>query len=546
MNVNAVDATPLGRFALGFERRLPSVETTPLGKILAKLQQRFGTLRSAKIDQDKLDAAVREALRTPNQLRSGQRLLLAFSLAQETASLRGKCILEREAVLEPLLKLWEHDARAGALKLSHWKGLFHSYMQATAGPSQERLGRLLKRTLEPAVHARKRRPAWLDGFYRHEQLLGSNPCAPYFDELMAGEADLLKDLTENAGVSIPASSWFWGELKDKVVSQIARMGDARFRDSIKTFIGLDKLIPLATGDLVKALIERYDACSDRSRSQVLMDFALNAWGSPQLESNLHWKACRKSARQMVCEWIAIEDLEKFYHLCKGEQDVDERRLEFWLLFNKQMSYTQILLGTGIRNSADRGIQQFITEREHQGRLGHLTGSEIWNNAMLMQIGGWLFVEFSKIGTACRAIRIADRELETGQRSYALSTLRHTGEGWWHTPNPGWGERFLYSLAEIGIIPDENATLDIRRTVRHARPLRTAGHRTLVPPKKPGRSTRAIDVEQIKGLGLKPVDHRGKGGALWVFPPADTEREVLSALAGMGFRYLQRKGGWYLP
>lgn len=41
--------------------------------------------------------------------------------------------------------------------------------------------------------------------------------------------------------------------------------------------------------------------------------------------------------------------------------------------------------------------------------------------LLNGIGGWLFVEFSKIGTACRAIRTADHELETGQRSYALPT-----------------------------------------------------------------------------------------------------------------------------
>lgn len=543
MSVNALDSSALEKFALGFERRLPSIETTPLAKILANLRKRFGTLGSAKVDQDKLDAAVRQALRDPNQLRSGQRLLLAFSLTQETGALRGKSIIEREAVLEPLLTLWERDARAGALKLSHWKGLFHSYMQAKAGPEQERLARLLKRTLEPAVHARKHRPAWLDGFYRHEQLLGSNPCAPYFDELMTSEAGLLKDLTENAGVSIPATSWFWQELKNKVVSQIARMGDARFRASMAVLIRFDKLIPLATGDLVKALIERYDVCSDRSRNQALMDFALNAWGSPQLESNLNWKACRKSARQMVCEWIAIEDLEKFYHLCKSEQDVDERRLEFWLGFKKQMAYTQILLGTGIRNSPDRGIQLFIKEREQQGRLGHLTGGDIWNNAMLMQIGGWLFVEFSKIGTACRAIRTADHELETGQRSYALPTLRHTGEGWWHTPNPGWDERFLNSLAEMGIIPDHGATI---HTTRAPPPKRGSRRGTRVPPKNSGRATALVVVEQIRRLGLQPVDHRGKGGALWVYPPADTKRDALSALTRMGFRYVRHKGGWYLP
>lgn len=538
MNARALDSGLLDS-ALHFERRLPALETTPLAKMAAKLRQRFGTLGGAKVDSNKLESAVRQAMADPGQLRSGQRLLLAFALSQPANALRGKSLLERESVLEPLLQLWENDARSGALKLSHWRGLFHSFMQASAGSAQERLGGLLKRTLEPAVRARKRPPAWLDGFRRHGQLLGPNPCAPYFDEMMAGKSDLLRDLRESAGVSIPPTSWFWQLLKEKAVSAIERMSDSMFRRSIELFIGLNELIPMSTDDLVKALIERYDASNERSPHQMLMDFALNAWGSPQLESKLHWKRCRKSARQMVCGWIAVQDLEEFYHLCKGDQVVDQRRLKFWLRFNRQMTYTQILLGGGMQDSRDRDIRKFIAEREKQGRLGSLSGSEIWNNAMLMQIGGWLFIEFSKIGTACRAIRIADREIETGQRSYSLSMLRHIGEQWVHLPNPGWEHKFLQKLGAMGITPDDGVLPRPGDSKHAARPAASMGS------KKPPHPNPTVDLAALRAMGLRVVDNRKKGGALWAYPAAKTTGAALSTLASMGFKYMARKGAWYL-
>lgn len=537
MNPDPLNPLLLKNFSGEFERKSLTPGSTPLAKALARLQRRFGNLDAPEINHDKFDAAVRLALKDSNQLRPWQRMLLAFSLAQASKVLRGKSILQHDGLFKSLMQGWKRENRACSLRLTHWKGLFHSYMQAEAGDAQAQLCRLLKDSLERSVRTRKYVPAWLDGFGRHEHLLGKDPCAPYFDELMKGRSELLTDLQQNAGVTIPPTSWFWGALKDKAVQQINGMSEDRFRESIEWFINLDGKIKCATDDILGALLDRYDTCADRSRHPALMDFALEKWGSPRMEGNRAWGRCRKSARKMVCGWIAVQDLQEFYYLCRGDQEVDKARLEFWLRFTGQMTYTQILLGSGMRTTSDVDIRKFIRSRSDQGRLAELTGSQAWNNALMMQIGGWLFIEFSQIGTACRAIRIEDQEIETGKTGYDLSALRHTGEKWVHRPTPGWEPRFSEGLRQLGITPDVDAPAP-----RIARPVRGF----VATPSKAAKSTTAQSVvARLKKLGLRVVDNRPKGGNLWAYPTDNTPGAILVELDRMGFRQHARKGGWFL-
>lgn len=531
----------LDKYVATFERRLPAADTLPLAKIGARLRRHFGAMGTPHVSTDRLDIAVQQAAHDTARLRSGQRFLLAFALTQPVPALRGECVLERELVLDPLLRTWERDGRSHTLKLTHWKGLFHSYIQAPEGPPQQRLRRLLRATLEPAVRARRHTPAWIAGFRRHEQLLGDHPCAPYLDELMLGKSDALTDLRENAGVSIPPTSWFWQQLKEKLISRIERMAKPEFLESIEQFIGMNHLIRGATDDLLATLLNRYEACSDKARHAALMQFALDEWSSPQLDSNTKWNLCGKPARQMVCRWIACEDLEQFYRLCKGDSAVDEARLEFWLAFQKQMTYTQILLGSAMAASTEPGIRKFVEERSRQGRLGTLVGGAT-NNAMLMQIGKWVFVEFSQIGTACRCIRLADGELEPGQASYSLAGLRGTGEQWVHMPSHSWQQKFLRGLSDRSITPDDDAAAialaPVSRHVRSARPMRARWSATRAA------INNAPDISKLKALGMRVIDHRKQGGALWAYPREDASGATLATLASMGFRYATATGAWY--
>src|SRR5690606_28291342 len=121
-----------------------------------------------------------------------------------------------------------------------------------------------------------------------------------------------------------------------------------------------------------------------------------------------WNMVSTATKKMVCGWLAQEDLEDFYELCKDDGEVDERRLEFWLCFKEQMSYTMILLGTDLRYSRARDVTEFIARKGD--RVGDLTRAQPGNNAILMCIGGWLFVEFSKTGNACFGFPISEHRI----------------------------------------------------------------------------------------------------------------------------------------
>ncbi len=517
------------------QERIPDADELPLAAQVSEVRQRFGGT-SAAIRSDRVEAAARQALSDVGKLRSRQRFVLAHSLAQAIDGLGGRSILDHERVAQQLLNGWESAARDQALKLSHWRGLFHSYMNAPTGDWQKRLRQLLSRTLEPVVKRRRSRPAWLDTLTRHEHLLGDEPCLPYVDEMVAGEHDLLADLREH--VEIPSISWFWQQLKSRLFQQIASIGEAAFRASIDAFLELDRLIPEVGDELLKAILERYDAGKDRSIHPSLMDFSLKAWGSPQLARNTNWDLCRPSVRQMVNSWLAKDDLEDFYRLCNTEKMVDERRLEFWLRFNDQMTFTQILLGGRLRNSRDPDVRAFIAKKGE--RLGDLTASTSANNAILMQIGGWLFIEFSEVGTATRAIRLSDGIIQTGMDSYPLTSLRHTGEQWTHQPSATWEEKFLGLLRNVGVSPDDSKIKKSSRALS-----RTEGEVT------PGPSATQVPtddplVSKLKSMGLEVINNRPKGGALWVYPSRWTTAEKLAQIRRMGFQWKESKQGFYLP
>lgn len=522
----------LDQFVAELERnRIPLAADLPLAMRLAELHKSLGAASSASVSKSRVEAAIQIAIKDVSTLQARHRFVLSHALAQPVDTLGGKSLLNKPRVVNHLLNGWESAALTGDLKLSHWRGLFRSYMQAPDGEWQQRLLKLLSRTIKPVVKQRKRRPAWLDTLLRHEHLLSQNPCRLYINELLAGEYQLLADLTEY--IDIPATSWFWQQLKVRLFEKIWSMSESTFRASIESLLKAESFIPQVGDGLLKEVLERYESGKDPSMHRVLMDFALETWGSPQLERHRSWDICRPAVRQMVCAWLAKDDLEDFYRLCSSEQGVDERRLQFWLRFKNQMTFTQILLGARLRKSHDSDVKEFL--RKKKGRLGDLTASTSTNNAILMKIGGWVFIEFSEIGTACRAMRLNSKTQGLGKSSYALTDLRHTGEQWIHMPSPTWEDKFLKQLGDKGITPDGV----VSDRLVSGRPSRVIG-----------ASSKAISdedpmLDEIKAFGMRVVDNRAKGGTVWVYGEQGISADVAKKLHAMGFRFKESKGGYYL-
>lgn len=112
---------------------------------------------------------------------------------------------------------------------------------------------------------------------------------------------------------------------------------------------------------------------------------------------------------MVRSWLAKEDLTHFFQLLKGNGDVDQACLFYWLRFANQMGFTRIVMGP---DAWDNNAADFMSFKEkNKGRLSHLIGGRSLDNAMIMQIGEYFFVEFSGTGNAMFVYRVSDNEFK---------------------------------------------------------------------------------------------------------------------------------------
>ncbi len=122
---------------------------------------------------------------------------------------------------------------------------------------------------------------------------------------------------------------------------------------------------------------------------------------------------------MVVAWFAKEDLEHFFTLLKGEAEVDQSRLFYWLRFANQMSYTRIVMGSDAWH--DRGSDFVAFREKNKGRLSQLTGGPSHNNAVVMQIGNYFFGGVLRHGNACYAYRADSAPFNPDKSVLGLAT-----------------------------------------------------------------------------------------------------------------------------
>lgn len=500
-------------------------------RAVERVRRLFDKGQSARISQDRVDKAVR-ALEASGakELRPAQRFILANALVQAPAVLQGESILESRFA-PALLSKWDEDSRAGKMRASHWRGLFHSYLQAAPSEHLERLRRVLRSSLPVLAKATKVRARWMETALRHETLLSENPCSNYVQELHNGARSRLDDLTQE--ISIPQASWFWRNLAETYCRHLELLSDSDFYRRIEFSLELAEELLLSHRDAVlRGVLNRYAQSSHRPRHNRLLEFSLEAWRSPQLSSSVAWTQVRPEAKQMVCAWLAEQDLRDFYELCQGDHRVDEDRLEYWLRFKHQISFTQIALGTDLQESSAYDARDF--RNRHKGRLAYLTSRSRSNNAMLMQIGNWLFVEFSEKNNACFGYRMASLPFKLGAQVYAVDDLksreveRLKGCKLIHRKGVWQQEIFDPALRQRGIRPDPEEVVEAR-----VRPRIPAAIAAAIPPRLLGDIHRA---------GGKVTDNRPDGGLLLVrLPVPNTSIDV--ELRRIGFRWSRDAGYW---
>jgi hypothetical protein len=516
------------------------------------VEEKYGSGMSDLVTTDRL-ARVIDRLKADRRVELGRsdRYVLAHAVASPSERLQGRSVLASDELYAVPLQAWERDAKAGKMRGSHWRGLFHSFLQAAPGAGTECLRKLLQ-TSWPTVQTQvKREMPWMAALGRHAGLLAARPCEPYIEELVLGKRELLDDL--QASVGVPAASWFWPELSNALLAAIESAAEAEFKARIPAFLKLAVEFPGSPDAILATTLNRYARCEARLPHQGLLRFALDVWKSPQLSRNVLWSQVSPQAKQMVCGWLAQEDLEDFYRLCQDAGHVDERRLRYWLRFKEQIVFSQIVLGAELLGSKSLDIREF--RQRKKGRLASLTSSTGGNNAIVMQIANWVFAEFSQTGNACYPYLIDQVPFALGESQYSTSDLKDrdavAASGGETLIHRGQWERDLFDafLRRCGIYPDASSM-----TVAPDRVGGTPGgssaprapDRIMQDPRRDGLPLSVPHpltpplVSELEQSGCRIVDHRTNGGSLWVLGSGFDDK-TYKALKSLGFKAKEGKG-----
>lgn len=390
---------------------------------------------------------------------------------------------------------------------------------------------LLREDLDHGFDAVKQRlgreKEWMRIVAHYRELFGKGAGTQLAEEIFDGKIQDLSAL--QAIAQIPDNSWLWRRIFAVLLSRIFTLDDATFLQRLPELVQLGQLNTRYLNDVLSACLTRYYHSRYREQSSSLLkQAALEHWGSPQMRSkqNAWLQYVEQPVCAMVVAWFAKEDLEHFFTLLKGEAEVDQSRLFYWLRFANQMSYTRIVMGIDAWH--DRGSDFVAFREKNKGRLSQLAGGPSHNNAVVMQIGNYFFVEFSGTGNACYVYRADSAPFNPDKSVLGLATeLKQPARALKrmpHAPAPrranlveGWLDKFDVELRELGIVPQ----------------LAGAGS----PSGSPNSAGSSLDAQLAKLLSsvkYQVFDNRSKGGTYQVKLAHDDAR-AKTALLRLGFK-----------
>lgn len=282
-----------------------------------------------------------------------------------------------------------------------WFGLlngYFSYSQRVEGKGNWlRLRRALAETLPVLVAGLKRPKLWSQVLGQHPDILTDDAGRSLHHTIFFGKPGELKEL--DAGLAIPDASWLWRNIIDRQIRHLNALGDGEFIQMIPAMLAFLEARPIYADHILATLLTRYCQSAQRTEThELLKNVSFARWGNPQLIGSTRWSMVEAPVRKMVLRWFAKDDLEHFFNLLQGKGQVDQARLEYWLRFVDQISYTRILLGGDALLNPDPEFRNF--RHQNASRCGQLVGGPKHNNAFIMQINDQCIVEFSGTGNAC--------------------------------------------------------------------------------------------------------------------------------------------------
>lgn len=350
------------------------------------------------------------------------------------------------------------DEQASGLGISRrfWFGLLHSYFayvntDPSSNPNWVTLRARLASTASDLIDSQRRPKAWAKVLEAHLELLTPAAGTQLADAIFRGDASMTTEL--KAYLPIPDTSWLWQRIISEQLLRLSRISDEAFFPLIPAMLQLASQHPQATDNIISALLTRYEKSAARENAhEELKQLALMHWQNPQIKMANRWALVSEEVRKMVLHWFAMADLQHFFSLLQGAGGVDRDRLNYWLRFVDQIGYTRIVLGgDAIANQHPNYIDFRL---KNKGRYSFLNQGDSANNAFIMRIGGYYFVEFSGKGNACYIYEegrlpfspadINFTALDLKRKAAATDRIIHNGS---------WEAGADVSLKRLGIYPN---------------------------------------------------------------------------------------------
>jgi hypothetical protein len=311
------------------------------------------------------------------------------------------------------------------------------------------------------------------------ELLGKNPCDQFAKQWFDGREDLV--LKISGDLQISSNSWFWERLFVTCLQNVLNFDEFGFKKAIPKLLELFDKHKIYRDKGLCAVLDRYAICSDTSVNEILKEYALDLWASPEGHelAGSKWKFVGKPALAMVLNWVHETNLRLFFKLLKERGHADDERLNFWLKFIPQVKSSRLALGpTSQRLVESRADYKKVFKRDGHAYSQLREDQNPGNDAFLMTIGNCLIVDFS-IGGGCYVYKHGENQFNITDKYHYSSTSRkglkekYRTEGMDFAHTPGWTDAHRAPLKlrkEYGITPssvrvtgvsNSNQTINVR-------------------------------------------------------------------------------------
>jgi hypothetical protein len=505
-----------------------------------EMEMRFDKAEKIPTPPHEMRLAALRRFRLAEELTEREWRMVFYGLADtDPLSPNQPILLEDEQLFPEVNSAIKKRIETKTLKRRDWAALCASYFAyRNETPESNPHWCVLRGHIAQGYHvvkaAIRREKSWMKTIEFYHDIFTPQAGGVISQQLLSGESNSLSSLEKIA--QIPDSSWLWQRIFTVLLAQLDTLDDPHYLDKISWLLGLAAQWVRFRDDIMTATLTRYYHSTYRDQAHsALKQAALEYWDNPQLKSqqNKWHQYVSEPVAAMVRGWLAKQDLMHFFELLRGNGDVDQARLHYWLRFANQMGFTRIVMGPDAWQ--DRGSDFVKFREENRGRLSHLRSGRSFDNAMIMQINDYIFVEFSGTGNAMYAYRVGQAPFNPESHSLDINIqlkdkyrnvlrLPHTprAEGYNKTRITGWMLKYDDELRKLGI--RWMAEEPVKFVDKKAPSPTSASDIKIINPLRDTAIQRLVE-----NTSCIVSDNRQKGGVLSVqfkAPDDSAERELL--------------------